>query len=44
MTHAVLGAAKIECDRYVRENPKFYEEHTFSIYQLRQNLLQACQV
>lgn len=43
VTHAVLGAAKIECDRYVRENPKFYEEHTFSIYQLRQTLLQACQ-
>ncbi|MDF0554178.1 dynamin family protein [Kamptonema sp. UHCC 0994] len=43
VTHAVVAAAKIECDRYVRENPKFYEEHTFSIYQLRQTLLQACQ-
>lgn len=40
---AVLTEAKVECDRYVRENPKFYEEHTFSIYQLRQTLLQACQ-
>ncbi|OCR02718.1 dynamin family protein [Oscillatoriales cyanobacterium USR001] len=43
VTHAVVAAAKIECDRYVRENPKFYEEHTFSIYQLRQTLLLACQ-
>lgn len=42
VTHAVVTAAKIECDRYVRENPKFYEEHTFSIYQLRQVLLLAC--
>jgi len=43
VTFAILAAAKIECDRYVRENPKFYEEHTFSIYQLRQTLLLACQ-
>lgn len=40
--HSLTSEARIECDRYVRENPKFYQEHTFSIYQLRQTLMQAC--
>lgn len=35
--------AKIECDRYVRESPRFYDEGTFSIYQFRQTLQQTSQ-
>jgi replication fork clamp-binding protein CrfC len=41
--NAVIGAAKIECDRFVRESPRFYDEGTFSIYQFRQTLLQTSQ-
>lgn len=35
--------ARGECDRYVRESPRFYEEGTFSIYQFRQTLQQTSQ-
>jgi hypothetical protein len=35
--------AKTECDRYVRESPRFYDEGTFSIYQFRQTLQQTSQ-
>jgi len=41
--HALVSEAKIECDRYVRETPRFYDEHTFSIYQFRQTLQQTSQ-
>lgn len=41
--HAIISAAKIECDRFVRESPRFYDEGTFSIYQFRQTLLQTSQ-
>jgi replication fork clamp-binding protein CrfC len=40
---AVLSAASVECDRFVRESPRFYDEGTFSIYQFRQTLLQTSQ-
>jgi hypothetical protein len=39
VTHAVVAAARIECDRYVGENQKLYEEPTF--YQFCQTLLLA---
>lgn len=39
----VVSAAKVECDRFVRESPRFYDEGTFSIYQFRQTLLQTSQ-
>ncbi|MBD2580222.1 dynamin-like GTPase family protein [Oscillatoria sp. FACHB-1406] len=39
----LTGAAKVECDRYVRESPRFYDEGTFSIYQFRQTLQQTSQ-
>lgn len=41
VNQALIAMAKTECDRYVRESPKFYDEHTFSIYQFRQTLLQT---
>jgi len=41
--HALVSAAKIECDRFVRESPRFYDEGTFSIYQFRQTLQQTSQ-
>ncbi|MGL4501362.1 MAG: dynamin family protein, partial [Planktothrix sp.] len=41
VNQALIAMAKIECDRYVRESPKFYDEDTFSIYQFRQTLLQT---
>jgi len=41
--HALVTAAKVECDRYVRESPRFYDEGTFSIYQFRQTLQQTSQ-
>jgi replication fork clamp-binding protein CrfC len=41
--HAVRNEARIECDRYVREQPGFYAEGTVSIWQLRQTLQQASQ-
>lgn len=40
---ALVSAAQIECDRFVRESPRFYDEGTFSIYQLRQTLQQTSQ-
>ena len=40
---ALVSAARIECDRFVRESPRFYDEGTFSIYQFRQTLLQTSQ-
>jgi len=41
--HAVVSASRVECDRFVRESPRFYDEGTFSIYQFRQTLLQTSQ-
>jgi len=43
VSHALVSAARIECDRFVRESPRFYDEGTFSIYQFRQTLLQTSQ-
>ncbi|MDJ0798158.1 MAG: dynamin-like GTPase family protein [Calothrix sp. MO_167.B12] len=40
---AIISAARIECDRFVRESPRFYDEGTFSIYQFRQTLQQTSQ-
>jgi len=39
----LISAARSECDRYVRESPRFYHEGTFSIYQFRQTLQQTSQ-
>ena len=41
LIHALVSEAKTECDRYVRESPRFYDEGTFSIYQFRQTLQQT---
>ncbi|AKG24297.1 dynamin-like GTPase family protein [Calothrix sp. 336/3] len=41
--HGLVSNAKVECDRFVRESPRFYDEGTFSIYQFRQTLLQTSQ-
>jgi len=38
-----VSAAQVECDRFVRESPRFYDEGTFSIYQFRQTLQQTSQ-
>jgi hypothetical protein len=43
LIHALDSQAKTECDRYVRESPRFYDEGTFSIYQFRQTLQQTSQ-
>jgi replication fork clamp-binding protein CrfC len=43
VTQALLSAASVECDRFVRESPRFYDEGTFSIYQFRQTLSQTSQ-
>ncbi len=40
---ALISAAQVECDRFVRESPRFYDEGTFSIYQFRQTLQQTSQ-
>lgn len=40
---ALVSAAQVECDRFVRESPRFYDEGTFSIYQFRQTLAQTSQ-
>ncbi|GAB4290753.1 MAG: hypothetical protein Fur0025_25730 [Oscillatoriaceae cyanobacterium] len=40
---AIRAAASAECDRFVRESPRFYDEGTFSIYQFRQVLQQTSQ-
>jgi replication fork clamp-binding protein CrfC len=41
ITLALINAASVECDRFVRESPKFYEEGTFSIHHFRQTLQQT---
>jgi replication fork clamp-binding protein CrfC/uncharacterized protein YfbU (UPF0304 family) len=43
VSEAIVNAARVECDRFVRESPRFYDEGTFSIYQFRQTLQQTCQ-
>ncbi len=42
VTAALVNAARVECDRYVRERPEFFTEGTSSLFQLRQTLQQAC--
>jgi replication fork clamp-binding protein CrfC len=39
--NGLVSQAKTECDRYVRESPRFYDEGTFSIYQFRQIIQQV---
>lgn len=41
LIHALISEARTECDRYVRESARFYDEGTFSIYQFRQTLQQT---
>ena len=43
VTKVLVGAARTECDRYVLESPRFYDEGTFSIYHFRQTLQQTSQ-
>ncbi|MBV6624703.1 MAG: dynamin-like GTPase family protein [Rivularia sp. (in: Bacteria)] len=43
ISSALQNAARVECDRFVRESPRFYDEGTFSIYQFRQTLQQTSQ-
>ncbi|MCC5624243.1 dynamin-like GTPase family protein [Nostoc sp. CHAB 5715] len=43
VAQALVSAASVECDRFVRESPRFYDEGTFSIYQFRQTLSQTSQ-
>ncbi|MGF2033892.1 MAG: dynamin-like GTPase family protein [Nostoc sp. CmiVER01] len=43
VAQALFSAASVECDRFVRESPRFYDEGTFSIYQFRQTLSQTSQ-
>ena len=43
ITQALVTVASVECDRFVRESPRFYNEGTFSIYQFRQVLEQTSQ-
>ncbi len=43
LVKVMVSEARIECDRYVRESPRFYDEGTFSIYQFRQTLQQTSQ-
>jgi hypothetical protein len=43
LNEALISEAKTECDRYVRESPRFYDEGTFSIYHFRQTLQQTSQ-
>ncbi|AMA07893.1 dynamin-like GTPase family protein [Picosynechococcus sp. PCC 73109] len=43
LIYALQSEARTECDRYVRESPRFYDEGTFSIYQFRQTLQQTSQ-
>nr|WP_210404192.1 dynamin-like GTPase family protein [Chroococcidiopsis sp. TS-821] len=40
---ALISAARVECDRFVGESPRFYDEGTFSIYHFRQTLQQTSQ-
>ncbi len=39
----LVSEARTECDRYVRESPRFYDEKTFSLYQFRQTVQQTSQ-
>ncbi len=41
--NSLINGARKECDRYVRESPRFYDEGTFSIYQFREVLRQTSQ-
>jgi replication fork clamp-binding protein CrfC len=41
VSQSLITAARVECDRFVRESPRFYNEGTFSIYQFRQVLEQT---
>ncbi|MEA5578349.1 dynamin-like GTPase family protein [Anabaena sp. UHCC 0451] len=43
VSQALISSASVECDRFVRESPRFYNEGTFSIYQFRQVLEQTSQ-
>ncbi|WP_017655269.1 dynamin-like GTPase family protein [Fortiea contorta] len=43
VSQALISAACVECDRFVRESARFYDEGTFSIYQFRQTLQQTSQ-
>jgi hypothetical protein len=43
VAQALVNEARTECDRYVRESPRFYDEGTFSIYQFRRTLQQTSQ-
>ncbi len=43
ITQALVSAASVECDPFVRESPRFYDEGTFSIYPFRQTLQQSSQ-
>jgi replication fork clamp-binding protein CrfC len=43
VSQGLVSAARTECDRFVRESPRFYDEGTFSIYQFRQTLQQTSQ-
>jgi replication fork clamp-binding protein CrfC len=43
ISQALVNSARVECDRFVRESPRFYNEGTFSIYQFRQVLEQTSQ-
>ncbi|GCL38386.1 hypothetical protein SR1949_35000 [Sphaerospermopsis reniformis] len=43
ISQALVTAARVECDRFVKESPRFYNEGTFSIYQFRQVLEQTSQ-
>jgi replication fork clamp-binding protein CrfC len=43
LCETLSSEARTECDRYVRESPRFYDEGTFSIYQFRQTLQQTSQ-
>ncbi|MBD2387680.1 dynamin-like GTPase family protein [Cylindrospermum sp. FACHB-282] len=43
VSYGLVSAASVECDRFVRESPRFYDEGTFSIYQFRQTLQQTSQ-
>ena len=40
VSHALVNAARTECDRFVRESPQFYNKEIFSIYQFRSALQQ----
>ena len=39
---ALMNAAQVECDRYVRECESFFAEGTTSMFQLRETMAQAC--